>query len=97
MNERHDIQDVAFMPDGALPALRVRWDEIQARFVDEPRAAVEEADELIQETVERVTQTFARERQNLEKAWSSGKEASTEDLRMALQRYRSFFNRLLST
>ena len=75
---------------------RNRWTEIQTNFVDEPQSAVKQADGLVAETMKQLAETFAGERQKLEAQWSRGEEASTEDLRIALQRYRSFFNRLLS-
>jgi hypothetical protein len=73
-----------------------RWDELQARFVDAPQEVVQEADRLVADVFERVTRTFAEERGRLEEQWNRGEEASTEDLRVALQRYRSFFQRLLA-
>lgn len=76
--------------------LRSRWDAIQVGFVDEPRHAVEEADGLVTATAKRLADIFADERKTLEHQWSRGDEVSTEDLRLALQRYRSFFGRLLS-
>jgi hypothetical protein len=75
---------------------RSRWSEIQAAFVDEPRRAVEQADELVAELIQRLTQTFADERSKLEQQWDREGDVSTEDLRVGLQRYRSFFDRLLS-
>jgi hypothetical protein len=74
---------------------RTRWNEIQGKFVDEPRTAVQQADALVSEVVENITQMFAKEHSSLEGQWNQGNEVSTEDLRMALQRYRSFFNRLV--
>jgi len=74
---------------------RTRWNEIQSKFVDEPRSAVQQADALVSEVVEQMTQMFANERSSLESQWNQGDDVSTEDLRMALQRYRSFFNRLV--
>jgi hypothetical protein len=76
---------------------RERWQSIQVMFVDEPRQAVEEADSLVAELMKRLAQTFHDERQSLESQWSRGDDVSTEDLRVGLQRYRSFFERLLST
>jgi hypothetical protein len=76
--------------------LRSRWDAIQTGFVDEPRRAVEQADSLVAEVMQRLAQLFADERSKLEGQWSRGDNVSTEDLRVALQRYRSFFDRLLS-
>ncbi len=74
---------------------RSRWDNIQIRFVDDPRKATEDADSLVAETMKRLAEVFANERKNMEDQWSRGDNVSTEDLRVALQRYRSFFNRLL--
>ena len=76
--------------------LRERWERLQARFVDEPQDAVREADQLVGDVFDNVTRTFAAERESLEEQWNRGEEASTEDLRVALQRYRSFFERLLA-
>jgi hypothetical protein len=75
---------------------RSRWDSIQTGFVDEPRHSVEQADSLVAEVMKRLAETFAEERSKLEGQWSRGDNGSTEDLRLALQRYRSFFDRLLS-
>jgi hypothetical protein len=75
---------------------RSRWDQIQIGFVDEPRKAVQDADSLVAQTMKRLAEIFSDERKKMEEQWSRGDDVSTEDLRMALQRYRSFFNRLLS-
>ena len=82
--------------DGEATELRRSWDGIQAGFVDEPRRAVEDADHLVAATMKRLAETFADERARLEAQWSRGDDVSTEDLRVALQRYRAFFGRLLS-
>jgi hypothetical protein len=74
-----------------------RWEEIQVRFVDEPRGAVEDADALVATVMQKLAEGFAQERERLEAQWGRGEDISTEDLRVALQRYRSFFQRLLST
>lgn len=76
---------------------RGRWERVQTSFVDEPRRAVEEADALVADLMQRLAETFSQERKNLEGQWDRGDDVSTEDLRVALQRYRSFFDRLLST
>jgi hypothetical protein len=76
--------------------LRARWDGIQVGFVDEPRNAVQEADALVSATIKRLAEIFADERQKLEQQWDRSENVSTEDLRLALQRYRSFFARLLA-
>jgi hypothetical protein len=75
---------------------RSRWERIQSGFVDEPRKAVQQADELVASTVKRLSEVFASERQKLEAEWDKTDNVSTEDLRVALRRYRSFFDRLLS-
>jgi hypothetical protein len=76
--------------------LRSRWDSIQTGFVDEPRTSVEEADALVATAMKRLAEIFAEERSRLEGQWDRGDNISTEDLRLTLQRYRSFFTRLLS-
>lgn len=73
-----------------------QWREIQAAFVDEPRKAVTDADALVADLMQRLAQMFATEREQLEAQWSAGQDVSTEDLRQGLQRYRSFFERLLA-
>jgi hypothetical protein len=75
---------------------RVRWDTIQGTFVDEPRHAVEQADSLVTGAMKRLAEIFAEERAKLEGQWDRKESVSTEDLRLALRRYRSFFGRLLS-
>lgn len=75
---------------------RTQWDAIQTGFVDEPRRAVQEADALVALVIQRLSEVFADERGALEHQWDRGDEISTEDLRVALRKYRSFFGRLLS-
>jgi hypothetical protein len=75
---------------------RTRWEGVQTGFVDEPRKAVEEADALVAQVIKRLSEVFADERANLEHQWDQGDQISTEDLRIALRKYRSFFDRLLS-
>ena len=75
---------------------RSRWEKIQIGFVDEPRTAVVQADELVANAIKRLAEVFASERQKLEGEWDKTDNVSTEDLRVALRRYRSFFDRLLS-
>ena len=83
-------------PSNELESLRTRWKEIQTAFVDEPRTAVQQADGLVASAMKRLAEVFAEERSGLERQWDRGDSVSTEDLRVALQRYRSFFDRLLS-
>ena len=74
---------------------RSQWIKIQTSFVDEPRGTVKDADKLVAAVMQRLAEGFANERSGLEKQWDQGDNVSTEDLRIALQRYRSFFDRLL--
>ena len=76
--------------------LRSRWDDIQAAFVDDPADCVQKADTLVTEVVDQLTAAFSEARSRLEGQWARGEQASTEDLRLALQRYREFFQRLLA-
>ncbi len=93
---QRDNQATPLFPANELQDLRRKWDQIQAGFVDEPRKAVGEADNLVASTMKRLAEVFAQERSNLERQWDRGDNISTEDLRLALQRYRSFFHRLLA-
>jgi len=83
-------------PDDELQNFRAGWNQVQTSFVDEPRHAVEQADSLVANVVKRIAEQFAAERATLEDQWGKGDNVSTEDLRQALKRYRSFFDRLLS-
>jgi hypothetical protein len=82
--------------DTDLSGLRSRWDDVQAAFVDSPKECVQKADSLVSEVVEQLTSGFSDARSRLEAQWAKGENASTEDLRVALKRYREFFQRLLS-
>lgn len=79
-----------------LSELRSRWNDVQAGFVDDPRACVQKADSLVSSAVEQLTANFSHTRSRLEDQWSRGEEASTEDLRIALKHYRDFFDRILA-
>lgn len=91
----HD-ETQALFPESEISALRTRWEAIQTGFVDEPKAAVTEADALVAQVISRLAEVFSQERTMLEQQWGKGGEVSTEDLRIALRRYRSFFSRLLA-
>jgi hypothetical protein len=82
--------------DNDAADLRKRWSDIQGGFVDEPRKAVEQADTLVADVMKRLAEGFTSERSTLEKQWDRGDNVTTEDLRVALQKYRSFFDRLLA-
>ncbi|MFD0266520.1 hypothetical protein ACFVGY_07985 [Streptomyces sp. NPDC127106] len=85
------------MPESQAAEFRDEWSRIQGEFVDDPKESVRAADGLVAAVMQQLAGTFASHKEELEQQWSSGGEVATEDLRLALQRYRSFFNRLLST
>ena len=82
--------------EGAAEKFRTRWLAIQTKFVDDPADSVKQADDLVADVIQNVTRSFANRRDSLEKQWNGGEKASTEDLRIALKQYRSFFERLLT-
>jgi len=77
-------------------SFRERWEQVQSRFVDDPRAAVAEADALVSDVTQSLTNRFAEQRSGLERQWSQGEDVETEDLRQTMQRYRTLFERLLA-
>jgi hypothetical protein len=81
--------------ESEMGEFRSRWSSLQTGFVDEPRRTVEDADTLVAAVMQRLTEGLLNERSGLDKQWDKGEDVSTEDLRVALQRYRSFFDRLL--
>jgi hypothetical protein len=80
---------------GRSDELHARWRRLQSSFVDDPRVTVEQADALVDELLQDIARGFADARAELERQWTEGDDASTEELRLTLQRYRSFFERLL--
>ena len=92
--EQGDAQ--ALLPKERCDELRSRWNTIQTSFIDEPRRAVNDADALVLAATKQLSDAFTDRRNQLEKQWSRGDEVSTEELRLALQQYRSFFARLMS-
>jgi hypothetical protein len=94
-SEEGDAATPLLSPDES-DEFRARWDSVQVSFVDQPRQAVQQADSLVAGAMERLAEIFAEERVKLEGHWDRGDSVSTEDLRVALRRYRSFFGRLLS-
>ena len=94
VNETRERLEPLFDP-ARVQDLRDRWHALQAEFVDEPRDTVGAADSLVAELLRDLAQNFDASRSKLEEQWSSGGDVSTEDLRLTLQRYRSFFERLL--
>lgn len=95
--EQGTVGETGFLPDDRMSALRDQWSDVQAAFVDDPQNAVQRAHGLVTELVDELVETFTQERSTLEGQWKGGGTADTEALRVALQRYRSFFNRLLGT
>jgi len=89
------LQPMPLFSESEMGDFRSQWSKVQTGFVDEPRRTVEEADKLVAAVMQRLAEGFANERSGLEKQWDHGDNVSTEDLRIALQRYRSFFDRLL--
>jgi hypothetical protein len=97
-DDRGDDSDgMRLLPDDVVEDLRPRWADIQASFVDQPRRAVEQADALVADAIHRLSEAFAGARSSLEREWDRGEDVSTEDLRLAFRRYRTFFDRLLET
>jgi hypothetical protein len=89
--------DMALLDTAGAERFRQQWSDVQARFVDDPQEAVRAADGLVAELMQSLAQGFSEHKGRLESQWQSGGDADTEELRQALQRYRSFFNRLLAT
>jgi hypothetical protein len=86
----------SLIPTRQSEEMRAQWTAIQAAFVDEPRKAVQDADELVSSAIKQIAEGFRDQRDQLEKQWTKGSDVSTEDLRVSLQHYRTFFDRLLS-
>jgi hypothetical protein len=94
--QHESSKDDVVVADDDLAELRARWAGVQAAFVDDPKDCVHQADLLVSDLFEQLTTGFAGVRSRLEEQWSRGEEASTEDLRLILMRYREFFERLLA-
>jgi hypothetical protein len=90
------VQQGPLLPKSEVDQFQSRWQSIQAGFVDEPRKTLEEADKFCASVTERISHLYSDERGKMEGTWRRGDHVSTEDLRMALQRYRAFFSRLMS-
>ncbi len=94
---RSDGEDVSLLESAQAEQFRARWGDVQARFVDDPQAAVGAADALVAELMQSLASGFAEHKSRIESQWHGGGEMDTEELRLALRRYRSFFDRLLVT
>jgi hypothetical protein len=95
-NQTRNYTPVSLFSEDETRELRKRWEQVQTEFVDEPRGSVEKADQLVASTIKRLAEVFANEKTRLEEEWAKGDDVSTEDLRQALRKYRSFFDRLLA-
>ena len=95
-SQKEARRDAVLFDRAEIQRLRTRWTEIQSAFVDEPRQAVKDADGLVMDVTKQLTDTFAKERKGLEQQWDRGDNVTTEDLRVTLQRYHTFFDRLLA-
>ena len=78
---------------GDVEGYRRRWNALQTGFVDDPPAAAQQAESLVSELVQRMTDRHAALRKEL--AESEGEVPDTESMRLTLRRYREFFNSLL--
>jgi hypothetical protein len=83
------------IPPDRAESYNGRWTQLKSDFVDEPSKAVRGANELVGEVLDELEELFRSQRAELEKGLDS-EQTTTEDLRQALGRYRSFFDRLLS-
>jgi len=90
-------QDAPLLDDREAGDFLARWSEVQGRFVDDPQGAVRDGDSLVAELMQALAARFSDHKGRLEEQWQRGSEPETEELRLALQQYRSFFQRLLST
>jgi hypothetical protein len=87
---------VPLFSESSVRDFRSKWTALQTGFVDEPRRSVAQADELVASLIKDLAETFSNERSKLERQWEQGDKISTEELRLVLRRYRSFFDRFLS-
>lgn len=96
MGSNNKDELIPLFSNSAVQGFRSRWTSLQTEFVDEPRRSVEQADELVARVMKDMAATFSEERKKLEQQWEHGDQVSTEDLRLVLRRYRTFFERFLS-
>jgi hypothetical protein len=94
--EREEERIVPLFSNDEGQRLKSRWESLQVGFVDEPKKSVEQADRLVTDAINNLAEGFKTQRHNLEQQWHREGDVSTEDLRLAFRRYRSFFERLLS-
>jgi hypothetical protein len=95
VHKKEENRPTGCLSDAVMDDLQSRWNAVQVDFVDKPRVSVEQAEALVAETLDKVCQTHIDNKTSLDEAWQNREDISTEDLRMALQRYRSFFNHIL--
>lgn len=89
-----DVETPPLIDEDKVTGFRDRWQNVQTGFVDDPKQAVQQADELVAAVISALATTFAEHKGDLEAQWQQG-EPATEELRIALRRYRSFFDQLL--
>jgi hypothetical protein len=92
-----DDEDVTLLDEAEADGFLDRWREVQTRFVDDPQGAVRDGDSLVAELMQSLAQRFSQHKHDLEEQWQSGADPGTEELRVALRQYRSFFQRLLTS
>ncbi|HEV7906773.1 MAG TPA: hypothetical protein VGP03_01405 [Pseudonocardiaceae bacterium] len=91
-----DDASAPLFTEDEVTRFRAEWRDLQADFVDSPQQAVQQADALVAQVMQTLAATFAEHKSTLEGQWSRGEEVQTEDLRLALRQYRSFFHQLLA-
>jgi hypothetical protein len=96
-SDTSDVEAPQLLTEDEDLGFRDRWQKIQNKFVDDPRKAVHDADALVADVMQTLATTFTQHKKDLEDQWGQGEQVDTEELRRALRRYRSFFNRLLTT
>ena len=89
-------QLAALFGEDAARDFRARWNAVQIAFVDDPAQSVQRADELVGDVIRSLADSFAAQRAAIEADAGAGRQGSTENLRLALRSYRSFFERLLA-
>jgi hypothetical protein len=93
---KEDAKLAPLFTQDAATDFRSRWDVVQRSFVDNPQDAVRAGDELVAQVIKSLAETFASQRSEMEGGHEHAQESTTENLRLSLRRYRSFFERLLS-
>jgi hypothetical protein len=85
----------AFFSPNEADGFRARWESIQVGFVDDPRTSVQSAAQLIGDAMKRLSEEVATERRKFETSSRRENGKATEEMRLLLRRYRSFFKHLM--